>query len=114
MSEELVHEIARELGESDSEPVEKIAEIIAKIGIERIRLIVVATKILYDVGGLVRMREYQERIYGRKSSRKKKNEPRTLGGTFFFLVSLHPEGILFMKKQAAAFRKEKTAQQEGA
>lgn len=94
--DEIVKSISEELGESDAKAISQISEIVEEIGEEKSRMIVLAAKILFDVGGLVRMSEYVRTIYGNLGRRRHHHPergPRTLGGTFFFLFSLTPQGI---------------------
>lgn len=82
---------ALELGETEEKPRAQLREIVLKLGFERVRAIVDAAKLMHDAGGLLKHRA----LY----FSKRRVNVRTLGGTFFFLVSHHPEGRLVVKPE---------------
>lgn len=96
-----VSTFARALNETSSEAVGQISKIVAHFGAERTQQFVQVAGVLYGLGGLVRMSDFIRVRYVGKKPRYKQPK-RTLGGTFFFLVSLHPEGLLLTGKRSGA------------
>ena len=94
--DELTHEIAAELGETKLRALSKIVVVTSVLGPDRTRLILNAAKMLYEAGGIVMMSKYARYVYGFKR-RRSQDKPRTLGGVFFHLATLHPELLPLLK-----------------